>query len=275
MAKPDPATVAKMKAPRYWVEAEVSDCEFRALMNDCPVEPPLPCRRDQGFKLLVNGWMIAKKSSLRLVINPPAGLDRLDPDRARLSVRVTAEDMEVPVGARIESLLAEVVLDLDQDDSGTYPITLEQEFDVPTDFGQWSWTNSMPLDGDDRLREDANSFLVDLWNALQRRDIRGVVGMQGTHVREMSSALFMRRNDFEAGLTGNMDRLTGAAGAQLQALEPDGPRLSFFAGNRLVRAEDSRGMHAIRFRGFPAKGMLASVPVYFIRNEKKELIWVR
>ncbi len=269
----DPSAVAGMKEPVYRVQFNASSCAFKAFVNGCPVFESSG-RNEVDFPATVNGWLNARTSALRVEITPVAGLDRLDPNFATFKARITASDMTQPIEGRQEALLGEVQLDMDKEKDEPYPIVLEQEFDVPTRFPEWTWGTAPRLDTDTNLERDANALIQQLWTTLQNADVRGVVGMQVVKTREMSAAMFQRTDERDADVASDIERLVKDPDARLEPLDPDGVRFSLFADNRIARVENAEGKPVIRFR-FAQSRLVGRIPVFVTRDRRGSLVWIR
>lgn len=264
--------VRAMRAPLYRIHFETTACRIRGLVNDCPTFKAAGRRRLRSASS-VNGWLQRGEQVLQIEASPPLGQEGLDPQSASLKGTVTVGDMAVPQDVREEVMLLEFELDLARD-TGAYPIVIEERFNVPTAFPEWSWLRSGTLAIDGALRTEAADVVRRVWEALRRRDLDTVVGMQPLRIREMAAAMFQKPAEREKDIRSDLGRLVNDETISLRLLDPDRYTMVLFGAKRLIRIDDEYGNAVIRY-DFPEANMFAAVPLYLTRNERGRLIWVR
>jgi len=266
------AKVRLMREPIYRVHFDTFACRVRATANDCPVFA-ISGKRSLKTVITCNAWLLHGENYLKILIEPPAGRDTLDKDKAFLRGKVTAGDMTVPQAERAEVVLVEFELDLAMD-TGTYPLVLEERFDVPTAFPGWIWTRAPGLTVDVALRAEAAGVVREVWNALQRKDLDRVLELQRVRLRELSQSMFQPIDERIADTRTDLTRLTGDPAGRLRPLNADEYVYALFAQGRLVRVNDARDYPVIRY-DFPDTALSAGIPLFYARNEYGHLAWVR
>lgn len=264
--------VRAMQEPVYRVHFDTDQCRIRALVNDCPFFKASGLR-SMAVPATVNGWLFRGENLLEINVEPPVRMEELSKEKAFLRGKVTAGDMTLPQDTRPEVTLVEFELDMDTD-TGTYPITISETFDVPTRFPAWTWSDAPALTIDDAFKREATDLVQRLWEALNRNDLDTVIGMQTVKIREMAQAMFQRIDERTADVRSDIGRQTNDATATLRPLKPDEFQFPLFAEGRLARVDTAKGGPVIRF-DFPETRLYASIPIFLTRNTKGKLIWVR
>ncbi|MCK4660642.1 MAG: hypothetical protein KAV82_14060 [Phycisphaerae bacterium] len=262
-----------MKEPVYRVHFDTGACKVRARVNDCPMFKTSG-KRHLITEITVNGWLEKGENLLEISIEPPRKQEALSKEDAYLRGKVTAGDMTLDRETRPEVTLAEFELDLDTDDTGTYPIVLVEEFKVPTDFPAWLWLTARRLTIDDAFRREATELVRRLWDALGRNDLDEAVGMQTVRNQEMARAMFQRTDERVADVREGLGRLTNDSTSTLRGLNPDEFEFPLFGNGRLARVDDAKGSPVVRYE-FPETRVFASIPVFLTRNRSGKLTWVR
>jgi|GEM_PF-5914688 len=266
------AKIRSMREPLYRVHLDTFACRVRTTVNDCPVTATRG-KRSLKAAYSVNGWLLQGDNFLKITIDPLEGQDALDGDKAFLRGKATVGDMTVPQDRREEVEQFTFELDLSQD-TGAYPIVIEETLDVPTAFPRWGWTRAPVLTVDDALRTQAARAVLEVWDALQHRDLDRVLDLQRVRVREMSESMHQPIDERIADTRADLELLTGDATSRLRPLDADAYVYPLFGDGRIVRVDSAPDSPAIRY-DFPETTVFAGIPMLLSRNSTGGLEWVR
>jgi hypothetical protein len=260
-----------MQRPLYRANVETEKCAVLVLANGCPAfQSDGPDKLQSG--VMLNLWANAGRNHLKVEMAPPSGSASLADVGAVFRCKVTVHDMAEPPASRQTLTLLEFAFD-PQKDAQPYPLVLDEAFDAPSPFPEWTWQRSPRLQSDDALMREVVALAQRLWDALNRKDLDAILGMQPIKVREMAQALFKRTDAMNADMRDHLARVVESPSGSLLPLDADAIELKLFAEDRLLCVNHTDGRRAIRYQ-LP-DGLLAQIPLYLTRGDQSKLVWVR
>lgn len=131
----------------------------------------------------------------------------------------------------------------------TWQVVFERTFQAPVAFGPWAWQSAPagPVDGD-ALQALAQAVMA-LDAQARAGDVAALVAAHALKFAELSRALGVPAQKFEADLARKADAILGAADRRIEPLDVAELRFEPLANGRLVRGRRADGSAPLRLAG--------------------------